>query len=152
MLSVRSGLASGSVGRHTWTQLRPGGHVLRRLRLVVPALLLTISACTHATGSERAAPAPGSVEVTVTNQNALPMEVYASGSGISHRIGTVHPGMDGHFVIPQTLVGNGSVQFEARPSGGGQPFRSGEILLAPGTLVQFQIAPQLFNSTVTRRP
>jgi hypothetical protein len=80
------------------------------------------------------------------------MEVRASGSGITHRVGTVHPGMEGHFVIPQNLVGSGAVQFEARPSGGGQPFRSGEILLAPGTLVQFQIAAQLFNSTVTRRP
>ena len=123
--------------------------MLRGLR-IVPALLLTASACAHSSGGE-AAPATGSVEVTVTNQNALPMEVYASGSGINHRMGTVHPGMNGHFVIPQTLVGNGSVLFEARPSGGGQPFRSGEILLAPGSLIQFLIAPQLFNSTVTRR-
>jgi hypothetical protein len=120
------------------------------LRVAVPFLLLA-SACAHSGGGETA-PAAGSVEVSVTNQNALPMEIYATGSGINHRMGTVHPGMNGHFVIPQTLVGNGSVQFEARPSGGGQPFRSGELLLAPGSLVQFQIAPQLFNSTVTRRP
>jgi hypothetical protein len=61
--------------------------------------------------------------------------------------------MNGNFVIPQNLVGNGSVQFEARPTGGGsgQPFRSGQVMLAPGSLVQFQIAPQLFNSTVIRR-
>ncbi|HYF40766.1 MAG TPA: hypothetical protein VD930_13810, partial [Gemmatimonadales bacterium] len=91
------------------------------------------------------------VELEVTNGNALPMQVYASGSGITHRVGTVHPGMEAHFVIPQNLVGGGSVQFEARPSGGGQPFRSGEIMLEPGTLVQFEIAAQLFNSTVTRR-
>ena len=79
------------------------------------------------------------------------MEVYASGSGINHRMGTVHPGMDGHFAIPQALVGSGSVHFEARPSGGGQPFRSGEVLLASGSLIEFAIAGQLFNSTVTRR-
>jgi hypothetical protein len=120
------------------------------LRIVVPALLLTASACAHSGGGE-AAPAAGSVEVSVTNQNALPMEVYATGSGINHRMGTVYPGMNGHFVIPQTLVGNGSVRFEARPSGGGQPFRSGDLLLAPGALVEFMIAAQLFNSTVTRR-
>jgi len=125
--------------------------MFRGLRLAVPTLMLTASACAHSSGGA-AAPAPGSVELAVTNQNALPMEVYASGSGINHRVGTVYPGMGGHFVIPQTLVGNGSVQFEARPSGGGQPFRSGEILLAPGSVVRFQIAPQLFNSTVTRRP
>lgn len=122
--------------------------MLRGLRVMVPALLLTASACAH---GGAAAPAAGSVEVAVTNQNALPMEVYAIGSGINHRLGTVHPGLGGHFVIPQNLVGSGSVQFEARPSGGGRPFRSGEVLLAPGSLIQFLIAPQLFNSTVTRR-
>jgi hypothetical protein len=124
--------------------------VLRALRVVVAALLLTPSACARSGGGETA-PAAGSVEISVTNRNALPMEVYASGSGINHRMGTVHPGMGGHFVIPQNLVGSGSVQFEARPSGGGQPFRSGEVLLAPGSLIQFVIAPQLFNSTVTLR-
>jgi hypothetical protein len=124
--------------------------MLRGLRVVVPALLLTASACARSSGGEMA-PAAGSVEVAVTNRNALPMEVYASGSGINHRMGTVHPGMGGHFVIPQNLVGGGSVQFEARPSGGGQSFRSGEVLLAPGSLIQFVIAPQLFSSTVTRR-
>jgi len=124
--------------------------VLRGLRFLVPVLLLTAYACARPSGGE-AAPTAGTVEVSVTNQNALPMEVYASGSGINHRMGTVHPGMDSHFVLPQNLVGNGSVQFEARPSGGGQPFRSGEVLLAPGSLIQFQIAAQLFNSTVTRR-
>jgi hypothetical protein len=124
--------------------------MLRRLGMLVPTLLLTASACARSSGGETA-PAAGSVEVAVTNHNALPMEVSVSGSGINHRMGTVHPGMGGHFVIPQNLVGGGSVQFEARPSGGGQPFRSGEVLLAPGSLIQFQIAAQLFNSTVTRR-
>jgi hypothetical protein len=141
------------VGRSAYLRrLRPGGHVLRKLRVVVPVLLLAASACAHGGRSEAADPAGGSVEVAVSNQNALPMEVSASGSGITHRMGTVYPGMSSHFTLPQNLVGNGSVQFEARPSGGGQPFRSGDILLAPGTLVQFQIAAQLFNSTVTRRP
>ena len=124
--------------------------MLRGLRVLVPGLLLTLCACARSGGGE-AAPSAGTVEVSVTNRNALPMEVYASGSGIDHRLGTVHPGMGGHFVIPQNLVGSGSVEFEARPSGGGQPFRSGEVLLAPGSLIEFQIAAQLFNSTVTRR-
>ena len=123
--------------------------MLHGWQLVTPALMLAVASCAHGGGAQ--APAAGTVEVAVTNQNALPMEVYASGSGINHRMGTVHPGMGGHFTIPQNLVGNSSVLFEARPSGGGQPFRSGEILLAPGSLIQFVIAPQLFNSTVTRR-
>jgi hypothetical protein len=88
----------------------------------------------------------------VSNQHALPMEIYAFASGITQRLGTVHPGMSSHFTVPQNLIGNGSVRFEARPTGGGQPFRSGDLLLAPGAVVDFRIASQLFNSTVTRRP
>jgi len=79
------------------------------------------------------------------------MEVYAVGSGINHRLGTVHPGLSSRFVIPQNLVGSGSVRFEARPGVSGQPFRSEEILLVPGAVVDFVIGSQLFNSTVTRR-
>jgi hypothetical protein len=127
--------------------------MLRGLRLLVPALLLT--ACARSGGGEakpgiRETEIPAYVEVE--NQHALPMEVYAFASGITQRLGTVHPGMTGRFTIPQNLIGNGSVRFEVRPSGGGQPFRSGEILLEPGAVVDLEIAAQLFNSTVTRRP
>jgi hypothetical protein len=125
--------------------------VLRGLRILAPALLLTAYACTRSTGDELQ-PTGSPVTVEVTNRHALPMDVYAMGSGITQRLGTVHPGMAGHFVVPQNLVGNGSVRFEARPSGNGQPFRSGDILLAPGSVVDFVIGAQMFNSTVTRRP
>jgi len=54
--------------------------------------------------------------------------------------------------LPQNLIGSSSVQLEARPGGVLQPFRSGEILLAPGSVVDFVIGSQIFNSTVTRRP
>jgi hypothetical protein len=129
--------------------------MLRGLKLLVPALLLSTSACAHSGGGDtspeiRENGIPAYVEVQ--NQHALPMEVYAFASGITQRLGTVHPGMSGRFTLPQNLIGNGSVQFEARPSGGGKPFRSGEILLEPGSVVDLEIAAQLFNSTVTRRP
>jgi hypothetical protein len=125
--------------------------VLRGLRILGPALLLTASACARS-GGEELQPTGSPVSVEVTNQHALPMEVYAMGSGITHRLGTVHPGMASHFVVPQNLVGNSSVRFEARPGGNAQPFRSGDILLAPGAVVDFVIGARLFNSTVTRRP
>jgi hypothetical protein len=125
--------------------------VLRRLRIVVPVLLLTASACAHSGGSDEPQPSEGRVYVGVANRHALPMEVYAMASGITHRMGTVSPGMSSQFFLPQNLVGGGSVRFEARPSGGGPPFRSGDLLLAPGAIVEFVIAAQLFNSTVTRQ-
>jgi hypothetical protein len=129
--------------------------MLGGLRLLVPALLLTATACAHSGGGEakpeiRETGIPAYLEVQ--NQHALPMEVDAFASGITQRLGTVHPGMAGRFRIPQNLIGNGSVRFEVRPSGGGHPFRSGEILLEPGAVVDLEIASRLFNSTVTRRP
>ena len=129
--------------------------MFRGLRLLVPALILSAFGCSHSGGGEtspqiRENGIPAYVEVE--NQHALPMEVYAFASGITQRLGTVHPGMSSRFTIPPNLIGNGSVRFEARPTGGGQPFRSGEILLEPGSVVDLRIAAQLFNSTVTRRP
>jgi hypothetical protein len=121
------------------------------LRIVVPVLLLLPSACARSGGGDEPRPSEGRVYVSVKNQHALPMEVYATASGINHRMGTVNPGMNSQFFLPQNLVGSGSVRFEARPSGGGQPFRSGDILLQPGSIVEFTIAPQLFSSTVERR-
>lgn len=126
--------------------------MLRGLWVVAPALLLATSACSHSAGGEEVQPTGSPAYVEVVNQHALPMEVTVLGSGSTHRMGTVLPGMSSHLVVPPNLFGNGSVRFEARPSGGGQPFRSGELLLAPGATVDFVIAARLFNSTVTRRP
>jgi hypothetical protein len=120
--------------------------------VVVPALLLTGAARARSTGGDQVSASDSPSYVEVTNQNALPMEVSVIGSGTTRRIGTVNPGLNSHLVVPPNLFSSGAVVFEARPSGGGRPFRSGELLLQPGSTVDFLIAPQLFNSTVTRRP
>jgi hypothetical protein len=126
--------------------------VLHGLRLLVPALLLATFACAQSGPGAEPGPSEGRAYISVKNQHALPMEVYATtASGMNHRMGTVNPGMNSQFFLPQNLIGSGSVRFEARPSGGGQPFRSGDVLLAPGSIVDFTIAPQLFSSTVERR-
>ncbi|HEX3236395.1 MAG TPA: hypothetical protein VHR41_19550 [Gemmatimonadales bacterium] len=124
--------------------------MLRGLRVFVPALLLTASACAHSRGGDIRPTGPP-VAVEVTSQYALPIEVYAIGWGITHRLGTVNPGMAGHFVVPQNLIGHGSIQFEARTNGAEQPFRSEELLVAPGSVFDFEVTPQLSNSTVTTR-
>jgi hypothetical protein len=126
--------------------------VLSGLRILVPAVLLTVSACAHRGGGE-VPPASSPVHVEVTNHYGLPMEVSVTGAGSTLRLGIVHPHMVGSFVIPQALLGGGSaVEFRAQPSARGPLFRSGEILLAPGEVVDFVITPVLFNSTVTIRP
>lgn len=120
--------------------------------MLVPALLLAGSACARGGGEDEPQPDDSPVRVEVTNNHALPIEIYAVGSGISHRLGTVLPGMAAHFVVPQNLIGSGAVELQAQPRASKQQFRSGQLLLAPGTIVDFVIAPQLFNSTATLRP
>jgi hypothetical protein len=128
----------------------------RRSWKLIPGLLLMLSACARGggggDGGDEPEPAAAPVRVEVFNNYALPVEVFALGSGTSHRLGTVHPGMAGHFVVPPTLLGGGGVELEARPGRNEQPFSSDPLLLAPGTVVDFTITPQLFNSTVTLRP
>ena len=126
--------------------------MLRTFSTTALVLILTSSACARSGGNNEPAPerSDGRVYVQVINRNALPMDVYALSGGINHRMGTVHPGMSSQFFLPQNLS-NSSVRFEARTSGGGQPFRSGDLQLEPRAIVQFTIAAQLFSSTVDRR-
>jgi hypothetical protein len=114
--------------------------------------MLTSSACARSGDNDEPAPqrSDGRVYVQVINRNALPMEVSVMSGGITHRMGTVHPGMSGNFLIPQNL-NSSSVSFEARTSGGGPAFRSGNLTLIPQAIVEFRIAAQLFSSTVERR-
>jgi len=122
--------------------------MLRGWRVLIPGLLLAGVACGGTNTTPGPAESPARVEAT--NNYALPVEIYAVGSGITQRLGTVHPGMSGHFVIPPNMVGNGVVEFQARTNT--QTYRSGPIMLAPGRVVDFRIAAQLFNSTVSLQP
>ncbi|MGE3527559.1 MAG: hypothetical protein AB7I33_16705 [Gemmatimonadales bacterium] len=119
---------------------------------LVPGVLLIGIACGggHA-GDVHPANTPAHVEVV--NHYALPMDVYVTGSGINHRLGTVNPGMTARFAVPPALVGSGSVRLEAQ-GGPGQreTYESGPLLLSPGSVVDFVISAQLFNSTATLRP
>ena len=117
--------------------------------VLIAGLLLTSAACRGGAPPE---PDNRPVRVEVTNNYALPMEIFVVGSGITQRLGTVHPGMVGHFVVPKGMVGNGSVEFQAQPSARGQTVRAGQLLLQPGEVVDFTITAQLFNSTATLRP
>jgi hypothetical protein len=137
-----------------WEVERREVHMRRGWWVLISGLLLAGSGCGHG-GTAGAAPQPDAnpVRVEVTNNYALPLEIYAVASGINQRLGVVYPGTVGHFNLPPALIGNGSVEFQARPTEPGrQQFRSGPILLAAGETVDFVITPQLFNSTATLRP
>jgi hypothetical protein len=126
-----------------------------RLGLLAMLLVLTTSACAHGFGSAPDVRRPheswGAVRLHVANRSGGAIEVYAVGSGTSYRIGTVHPGLDGHFVVRPAMIVNGPVEFVAR-SGNGLAVRSDRILLAPGDVVDFELEASPVTSVATVRP
>jgi hypothetical protein len=129
--------------------------VSRGAGIFIAGLVLASSACAHGLGTAAEAMRPNepgsAVQLYVTNNSGGPMEVYAAGSGALYRIGTVHPGLDGRFVVRSAMIGNGTLEFVAR-SGNGPFLRSGRILVAPGDVVDFELTPSPVTSTATIRP
>jgi hypothetical protein len=129
-----------------------GGHVLRRTGALVPCLLLLAAACAKGTGADAPNPNENPVRVEVTSRHPLAVEVYAVANNLEQRLGTVHPGMNARFTIPFNLTTSGGVELVVGPPASNQRFRSGELLLAPGSVVDLIVAAQLFSSTATIRP
>jgi hypothetical protein len=119
------------------------------------SLALASSACAFGRGTaddfRRPQDPGGAVQLNVINNSGGPMEVFAAGSGTLYRIGTVHPGLAGRFVVRPTMIVNGPVEFVAR-AGNGPLLRSGRILLQPGDVVDFDLTPSPVTSTATVRP
>jgi len=124
----------------------------RRSWCFLAVLLLAGTSCAHRRATASDADAQGvenPVHVNVINHYALPVDVFAYGGGTSYRMGTVYPGVPSHFLLRQSMTGNGPVEFVAQPAGTESPVRSGQLLLAPGDIVDFEIADHLLNSTAT---
>jgi hypothetical protein len=118
----------------------------RGLCLLLAGLVVTGGACAHRHGpSTTAGPRAAPVRLNVRNESTFQFDVYVVGSGIEHRMGTVAPGIEGHFVVPRAMIGNGMVEFLAGAA------RSGQLLLAPGDVVDFVIRSPAFSSTATVR-
>lgn len=128
---------------------------MTRHRLVLCGMLLLAgTACRRGNDEPALASDPvlAPIRVEVKNNHALPIEIFVDGSGIHHRLGTVHPGMSASFQLPAAMIGNGSVEFLAYSSANRQPNRTGPILLSPGAVVDYTIGQVLFNSTAIIRP
>jgi len=127
-----------------------------RSSILTAGLLLAASACSYGTGTAsdrwRAEEPAGAVQLNVINHSGGPMEIYVVRSGTSYRIGTVLPGLSSHFVVPPAMIVNGPVGFVARSSGRDPVYRSGQFLLAPGNVVDFELATTPVNSVATVRP
>lgn len=116
--------------------------------------LLILTACLF--GSRKAADGDGGdrrVQLNVTNNYVLPVEVSASASGAVYRMGLVAPGIVGHFLLrPAMLASGGMVEFVAQPAGTEPAVHSGELLLREGDVVDFEIATHLIASYAKVRP
>jgi hypothetical protein len=123
---------------------------------LIAGVLLTATACGYGAGTIRDTRRPqdigAAVHLNVTNRSNGPMEIYAAGQGTSYRIGTVLPGLTGHFIVRPTMVVNGPVEFMARSDNRSPLIRSGQFLLVPGNVVDFELAATLALSVATVRP
>ena len=123
------------------------------LQFVIAALFVATAACAHGRGTATNANGPlPAVRVHVSNHYKTEMEIYATGSGTTQRLGLVAPGLEREFDIPQLMVVAGSVTFTAHPSGVGPIVRSEEVRIRPGDFVDFEIATNLVGSQAWVRP
>jgi hypothetical protein len=123
------------------------------LLFAIAALFVSTATCAHGRGTATNTnwPLPA-VRVHVSNHYKTEMEIYATGSGTTQRLGLVAPGLEREFDIPQHMVVAGSVTFTAHPSGVGPTVRSDEIRIRPGDIVDFEIATNLFGTQAWVRP
>ena len=128
----------------------------RSWRFIVVGLCVTGLACSHSRNAAQEAASAETperpVRVHVVNHYKEPMEVIAVGAGITQRLGLVAPGLSADFVIPQSIVGSGKVEFRGQPSGYGQVVRTDPLLIRPGNVVDFEIATNLIGSRANARP
>ena len=126
------------------------------LRAAAVLSLLTATACLFGprNGADAARDTADSrVEVNVTHNYSLPVEVYASASGMRYGIGLGAPGIEGHFKLRRSMLASGGmVEFVAKPVGTEPPVLSGEMLLKEGDVVEFEIATHLIGSYAKVRP
>ncbi len=114
------------------------------------------SACAH----PRRGPAQGAatpavdstVHLYVRNNYVQPVQVFASTSGTQYLMGTALPGLVSHFQLRKALLAaGGNVEFLAVPADNAPTVHSGQLLLNPGDIVDFEIADHLLGSTATVR-
>jgi hypothetical protein len=125
---------------------------MRRLLIAAIALLLVGGCSRNAPGDPGPMTEGARVYLEVTNNFALAVEVSAVSAGINQRLGMVHPGMQAHFTLPQALINGRQIEFVVAPSASTTQYRSAEMILYPGEIVDLQVAAVLFNSTTVIRP
>ena len=128
-----------------------------RLRLaalmLVPALVACAGRAPARTGASdgEVELAEGEILVRVTNTYQGLVDVYAVGSGLVDRLGTVSIGSPSAFRVRLRQFPPGSqIQIVARPLGGRGNANSGPLSLTGGEVVEFNVSANLLGSVLIR--
>jgi hypothetical protein len=131
---------------------------MRPISLLLAGLLVAGTGCSRsnpsASDANATSPSAPRIGVHVMNHYSVAMEVYVIGSGITHRLGLVSPGIDRDFMLPETLAHTGAVEFMAQPSGAvapGQNVRTVQVRFSSGDSLEFEIATNLVLSRANIR-
>ena len=127
---------------------------MSRTMAFVTALVISsaAAACTGNGGLNGAVqPVSGAASLRVSNNSQLALDMYVRSGGVTQRLGTVSPGLDGTFVLQPEMLRDGPVELFAQPIGGGRIVRSGALAVSPGGIVEFYIGHSVIDSHVTVR-
>jgi hypothetical protein len=105
-------------------------------------------------GKSARSPAPrdAAVTVEVENQNWSDMVVYARRNTTRTRLGMVNTSQTASFTVPRAFTaGPGTLQLEADPVGSRDIYRSGEVMVSPGAVVEWTITASPALSRVSVR-
>lgn len=112
-------------------------------REIALGLALAALSCAHPHGSTSeasTAAAPPQVRVHVTNNYSVPVDIWALGAGIRQRLGTVAPGIARTFTLDPAIAGSGLVELAADIGPNDSPVWSGQVQIATGDQIDFEIA------------
>lgn len=90
------------------------------------------------------------VELRVVNSRTQDIDIYVLSVGATrYRLGRVRAAGRVSMTIPGEIVESSAIAFLAQPMGYGDPLISREVIIAPGVVVQWQLANNLALSTLT---
>ena len=98
-------------------------------------------------------PENDTVVVYVTDNYALPMDIFAIAAGTTFRMGVVNPGIESRFVLrPDLMATDRQVTFVAQATAVGPHFVADPIPVSPGDIIDFTIETNLIGSRAVVRP
>lgn len=115
------------------------------MRLLVPVLVLTLTACGGKPAPDEVVPRKhNEVGVIVENQYTGQITIYIEANGRSLRLGEVHFSETRSYVVPsRSLSEDGVVSLRGEVIGSDEAVRTGRLTLTPGSVVRWTLTPNL---------